>query len=102
MANKQEFKDRFDRLFKGCDLFCAHFDGFSHEVFYKDAEGKKHIGVYSGYASSCEAEDEQLFDDGIYRAYSTDRLKALFLGYAHLSYSHGNAQEIVYKDVSLW
>lgn len=102
MANKKEFKERFERLFKDCVIYCAHFNGFSHTVFYKDKEGKRHVGVYSGYASSCEAEDEHLCEDGTFRAYCTDRLKALFLGYAHYSYSHGQAQEIVYKDVSLW
>lgn len=99
---KQELQERFNRLFKDCELYAIQLNGFSHTAYYKDSKGNKHIGVCSFYASSCECDSEEtLYGDNVYRSYSTDRLKALFIGYPHYAYQN-NAEEIVYKDVSEW
>lgn len=99
--DKQDFEARFKRLYPNCELYCVHLNGFSHSVFYKDKDGNKHIGVMSNYASSCEVREEEQYDDGVYRAYSTDRLKALFLGYPNYAYQC-NAKEVVFKPVARW
>lgn len=99
--NKTELGERFARLFKGCRLHAIHLDGFSHDVFFKDADGVRHIETFSAYCSPCEAEEAHVCEDGAIRSFNADRVKALFLGYGHISYQH-NAKEYVYAPVSAW
>lgn len=42
-TNETDLLNKFNNLYKGCTLFAIHLDGFSHEVFYKDQNGTKHI-----------------------------------------------------------
>lgn len=102
--NKKDFLQRFKRLYKDCELYCVHLDGFSHEVFYKDGKGIKHIEGYSAYAPEQYEDDHETFNsrgDMAIQSWNKDVTKALFLGYAHYSYQH-NAEEIIFKDVKGW
>lgn len=97
---KNDLLNKFNRLYKGCTLYAIHLDGFSHEVFYKDANGEKHIDGCTGYAPE-QYECSSKHSDGVWRSWNEDRTKVL-LGTSHFSYSHGNAVEYVYKDVKEW
>lgn len=102
--DKQEFEARFKRLYKNCHLYCIHLDGFSHEVFYKDSKGVKHIEGYSAYASEQFEDDHEAFNsrgDMAIKSWNKDITKALFLGCSHYYYQH-NAKEIIFEDVSKW
>ena len=92
--------ERFERLYKGCKLYCVHLDGFSHSVFYKDEKGIKHIDGYTAYAPE-QHDESRMFDDGVFRAWNEDKARALFIGYPHYCYQN-NAQELVYEDVKYW
>ncbi len=101
---KNELQTKFERLYKGCTLYCVHLDGFSHSVFYKDADGKRHIDGYTAYAPEQYEDDHETYNsrgDMAIQSWNKDRTKVLFLGFAHLSYQH-NAKEYVYKDVKEW
>lgn len=98
---KQELKERFERLFKDCHLYCVQLNGFSHTIFYKDKDGKKHIAKYSGYASSCEYEKETLYEDGVYRSYCEDKTKVFFMGYPNYQYQN-NAKELIFENIERW
>ena len=99
---KAQFKKDFEKVFKGCKLYCLQLNGFSHTIFYKDSKGYKHIGVYSGYASPCECDDEEtLYDDNVYRSYSTQQLKELLGNFGHWCYQH-NAKEIIFENHCKW
>lgn len=103
-STKTELSERFARLFPNCTLFAVHLDGFSHDVFYKDADGVKHIDGYSAYApEQYEAEHKCYSPRGDYaiKSWNEDRTKALFLGYGHLAYQN-NARELCFKPVSQW
>lgn len=105
MANKKDLKERFNRLFKGCKIYCVQLDGFSHALYYKDADGQRHHADYSAYYNERHDKDEYMryTTDGkaILYSFNMDRVKAFFLGYAHFNYQH-NAQEIIFEDVSKW
>ena len=95
-------------IIKDCTLYAIQLDGFSHCVYYKDANGDRHIAYYSGYATHYEAEhkcfrngDPANVDDYAYVSWNEDKTKVLFLGYPHSSFQH-NAQELVYQDRSNW
>ncbi len=101
---KNELNQRFNRLYEGCTLFCIHLDGFSHEVFYKDRDGNKHIDGYSAYAPEQYEDDHVTYNrngDSCIQSWNKDKTKVLFMGCAHISYQ-GNAEEYIYKDVSEW
>lgn len=100
-----ELKERFERLYKDCKIFCVHLNGFSHSVFYKDKDGTKHIDGYSAYAPEQYEDDHKTYNsagDMAIQSWNKDRTKAFFLGFAHMSYSHDNATEICFEDVSKW
>lgn len=102
--NKKRFEARFKRLYKDATLYCVHLDGFSHSVFYKDKDGKKHIEGYSAYAPEQYQDDHETFNsqgDMAIQSWNKDITKALFLGYAHYCYQN-NAQEIIFQDISRW
>lgn len=97
---QNELLNKFNRLYKGCTLYAIHLNGFSHTVFYKDANNEKHIDGVSAYAPEqydCSSKNA----DGVWRSFNEDRTKVLFLGCPHYSYQN-NAQEYVYKDVKEW
>ena len=99
--DKQELRERFERIYHNCKLYCVQLNGFSHTIFYKDKDGNKHIGCYSAYYSERHDKDETLYEDNVYRATNTDNLKAFFLGYPHYCYQH-NAKEIIFENISKW
>lgn len=103
--NKQEWKQRFNEVFKGCTLYCIQLDGFSHAIYYKDKSGQRHHADYSLYYSERNDKDEYMREttDGkaILYSFNLDSTKAFFGGIGHLCYKH-NAQEIIFKDASLW
>ena len=90
MTTKQELKGRFERLYKGCTLYCIQLDGFTHKVFYKDADGQRQVEKFSSCMSNEEA---------ISYGMNKDRTRALFIGYPNYSYQN-NAQELIYKPVN--
>ena len=97
---KTELQTKFERLYNGCTLYAIHLDGFSHEVFYKDCDGNRHVDGMSAYAPEqydCSSKHE----DGVWRSLNEDKTKVLFLGFPHYSYQN-NAKEYVYKDVKEW
>lgn len=102
---KKELLERFERLYKGCKLYCVQFDGFSHALYYKDADGVRHHADYSAYYSEKHDANEYMREtrDGKHILYSfnLDRTKAFFLGYPHLCFQN-NAQEIIFVDVKNW
>ena len=102
---KQELKERFERLFKGCTIYCVQLDGFSHALYYKDEKGQRHHADYSAYYSERHDAEEYMryTKDGkaILYSFNMDRVKAFFIGFAHYCYQH-NAQEIIFKDVKEW
>jgi len=93
---KDKLKERFNNLYKGCTLYCIQLDGFSHTVYYKDANGNKKIDGYSAYAP--EQYDD--FFDGVH-SWNRDQAKALFIDQPHYCYQH-NAQELIYENISKW
>lgn len=103
-TNKTDLLNKFNNLYKGCTLFAIHLDGFSHEVFYKDQNGTKHIDGFSAYAPEQYQDDHETYNsrgDMAIQSWNKDRTKVLFLGYPHYSYQN-NAKEIVYKDNKEW
>ena len=101
---KRELLERFKRLYKGCKLYCVQLDGFSHAVYYKDADGVRHHDGYTAYAPEQYEDDRERYTrDGkmVMFSWNKDRTKAFFLGYPHYSFQH-NAQEIIYEDVKNW
>lgn len=101
---KQAFKERFERLYKGCEIFAAHFDGFSHEVFYKDADGIRHVDEYSAYCPEQYSAPHKAYNqrgDMAIVSFNEDRTKALFMGCGHYAYQN-NAVEMVFKDHVEW
>ena len=103
--NKKDFKTRFNKLFKGCTLYCIQLDGFSHAIYYKDKGGQRHHCDYSLYYSERNDKDEYMryTTDGkaILYSFNLDIVKEFFNGLGHLCYKH-NAQELIFKDASLW
>lgn len=97
---KDELKEKFENIHKGCTLFAIHLDGFSHDVFYKDENGKRHIDGYSAYAPEQHDEPHET-DGGFIRAWNDDKTKVLFAGCSHCSYQ-GNAKEYIYQPVGKW
>ena len=100
----KELLERFERLYKGCKLYCVHLNGFSHSVFYKDEKGTKHIDGYTAYAPEQYEDDHETFNsrgDMAIQSWNKDKTKAFFLGYPHYCYQH-NAQELIYEDVKNW
>lgn len=101
---KQAFKERFERLYKGCEIFAAQFDGFSHKVFYKDADGIRHIDGYSAYCPEQYREPAAFYNsrgEMAVKSFNTDRAKVLFMGCGHYAYQN-NAVEMVFKDLAQW
>lgn len=97
---KKEFKETFSRIYKGCELYAIQLNGFTHTIYYKDANKKKHVAVYSGCApEQYEAETE--YSDGVFRSMNTDKSKMLFLRHGHHQYQH-NAKELVFKPATNW
>lgn len=101
---KNELLNKFNKLYKNCELFAIHLDGFSHSVFYKDNNGERHIDGMSAYAPEQYEEDHETYNsrgDKAIQSWNKDRTKVLFMGCPHYSYQ-GNAKEYVYKDVEEW
>ena len=96
---KDELQKKFENTHKGCTLFAIHLDGFSHDVFYKDENGKRHIDGYSAYAP--EQHDEPHDIGGFIRAWNDDKTKVLFAGCPHYQYQN-NAKEFVYQPTDKW
>ena len=90
MDTKQELKERFERLYKGCTLFCIQLDGFTHRVFYKDPNGERQVERFSSCMSNEEANSYGM---------NKDRTRALFIGYSNYLYQN-NAKELIYKSVN--
>lgn len=102
---KTELQTKFERLYKGCVLYAITLDGFSHSVYYKDADGTRHADKYSAYLSSHELESDRTHvnknGDVVHSSWNQDKTKVLFLGFPHYAYQN-NAKEYVYKDVKEW
>lgn len=83
---KKIFKDRFNLYFKGCKLAAVQLDGFTHKIFYVNADGKRGRLVYSGCMSQQEA-----------RGYGWNDARAVcfFAGFYNADFQ-GNAVELVY------
>ena len=96
---KNDIKQKFERIYKGCVLYAIHLDGFSHTVFYKDNNGEKHIDGCSFYAPEQYEASNKLAN--AWRSFNEDKTKVLFLGCNHSCYQN-NAQEYIYKDVAEW
>lgn len=104
MGDKQALKERFERLYKNCTLFCVQLDGFSHSLWYKDEKGTRHIDHYSAYNPEHYEDDHETYNDRgqmAMQSWNKDRTKAFFLGYAHYSYQC-NSKEHVFEDVENW
>lgn len=102
--NKKTLQTKFENLYEGCTLYAIHLDGFSHEVFYKDQDGRKHIDGMSAYAPEQYRDDHETYNsrgDMAIQSWNKDKTKVLFTGFPHISYQH-NAKEYVYKDVEEW
>ena len=97
---KENLKKRFNEVYKGCELFAIQLNGFSHKVFYKDTENKKHIDTFSAYSLE-QKEKASLSQDGIYRSFNDEKAQALLSLYAHSNYQ-GCAQEIAFKSANEW
>ena len=101
---KTELQTKFERLYKGCNLYAIHLDGFSHDVFYKDCDGNRHIDGFSAYAPEQYQDDHETHNsrgDMAIQSWNKDKTKVLFLGFSHYSYQN-NAKEYIYKDVKEW
>lgn len=96
---KTELQTKFERLYKGCTLYAIHLDGFSHSVFYKDANGLKHVDGMTAYAP--EQYTPANVCNNVSRSWNEDKTKVLFTGFPHYAYQN-NAKEYVYKDVKEW
>lgn len=93
-------KKRFNEIYKGSTLYAVQLNGFSHTVFYKDKDNKKHIDTFSAYSPEQKCET-YLAQGGIYRSFNDEKAEALLSPYAHYEYQ-GNAKEIVFKSVYEW
>ena len=101
---KQAFKERFERLYKGCELFAIHLDGFTHKVFYKDANGHRHVDTMSAYCPERYDEPHEATNglgETATISFNLDKTKALFLGLPHCEFQN-NARELVYKNPDEW
>ena len=97
---KKELKERFNTIYKGCTLFAVQLNGFSHKVFYKDKDNKKHIDGFSAYSPEQKCET-YLSQGGIYRSFNDEKAQALLSPYAHYEYQ-GRPNEIIFKSVNEW
>lgn len=99
----EELKERFSRLYKGV-LYAIHLDGFTHTVFWKDYDGKRHIDAVSGYAPEQYEESHEAYNQRGQKGYisfNLDKTKVLFMGYPHYTYQ-GNAKEYLYMPHEEW
>ena len=80
---KKELKARFLKAFPKCKIACVHLNGFTHEVFYIDENGKRAKATYSAY----------YVDD----ANINEQLKQVFSGYYHETYKH-NPTELIFMQ----
>jgi hypothetical protein len=97
---KENLKKRFNEIYKGCELYAVQLNGFSHTVFYKDKDNKKHIDGFSAYSPEQKSETH-LSQDGIYRSFNDEKAQALLSQFSHHEYQR-NATEIVFKNVNEW
>ena len=97
---KKELKERFNTIYKGCTLFAVQLNGFSHKVFYKDKDNKKHIDGFSAYSPEQKCET-YLSQGGIYRSFNDEKAQALLSPYAHYEYQ-GHPIEFTFRCVSEW
>ena len=97
---KENLKKRFNEIYKGCELYAVQLNGFSHKIFYKDNENKKHIDTFSACSPEQKSETH-LSQDNIYRSFNDTKAQALLSPYAHYEYQ-GRAKEIVFKNVNEW
>lgn len=97
---KENLKKRFNEIYKNCTLYAVQLNGFSHKVFYKDNDNKKHIDGFSAYSPEQKSET-YLSQDGIYRSFNDEKAQALLSLYAHYRYQ-GRAKEIVFKNANEW
>ena len=97
---KKNLKERFNEIYKDCTLYAIQLNGFSHKVFYKDAENKKHIDTFSAYSPE-QKNETQLSQDSIYRSFNDKKAQALLSFCPHYEYQ-GNATEIVFESVNRW
>lgn len=97
---KKELKKRFNEIYKDCTLYAVQLNGFSHKVFYKDNDNKKHIDAFSAYSPEQKCET-YLSQGGIYRSFNDEKAHALLSPYAHYEYQ-GRPAEIVFKSVNEW
>ena len=97
---KKNLKKRFNEIYKGSTLYAVQLNGFSHKVFYKDTENKKHIDAFSAYSPEQKCET-YLSQGGIYRSFNDEKAHALLSPYAHYRISR-TVNEIVFKSVNEW
>jgi len=93
-------KKRFNEIYKDCTLYAVQLNGFSHKVFYKDNDNKKHIDTFSAYSPEQKCET-YLSQGGIYRSFNDEKAHALLSPYAHYEYQ-GRPNEIVFKNANEW
>lgn len=104
---KNAILEKFNNLYKGCTLYAVHLDGFSHEVFYKDGKGVRHVDAYSAYCPEQYRPYAEAYNrkgEMAVTSFNEDKTKVLFLTSGcggHCAYQ-GNAVEYVYKDVKAW
>jgi len=97
---KENLKNRFNEIYKGCELYAVQLNSFSHKVFYKDTNNKKHIDTFSAYSPEQKSET-YLSQGGIYRSFNDEKAHALLSLFPHYEYQ-GNAKEIVFKNADEW
>jgi hypothetical protein len=90
MKEKTILKERFYKLFEGCELFAIQLNGFTHKIYFKDENKRRKIGIY------CPSAAAQKIGDTVEQ--DTPRINKLFNGFATWQYQ-GNAKELIYKDV---
>lgn len=91
-GKKSLLKNRFENIYRGCELVAIHLDGFSHGVLYFDENKKRRVDHYSMYAPEIKNDD-----DGDGRTFNSDNAIKLFAGIGHIFYQ-GNATEIIYMN----
>lgn len=80
---KKQLKAQFEKQFPKCKIACIHLNGFTHEVYYINEEGKRAKATYSAY----------YVDD----AFINEKLKEVFSGFYHEAFKH-NPTEILYMQ----
>ena len=97
---KKELNERFNTIYKGCTLYAVQLNGFSHKVFYKDKDNKKHIDTFSAYSPE-QKNEEQLHYDNVYRSFNDEKTWAFLSSYSHYNYQ-GRPIEFTFRCVSEW